>query len=309
MPPEADARLRAREVLRRLHWPVARRLGVHAWGDERSRLRGPGIEYAEVREYQLGEDARTIDWNLTARSDQVFVRESNPDRGLDVWIVMDASRSLDWGTAGCLKREAAHEVATAATMLLSRHGSRVGSILFDTALRGVLPPTAGRAGRLRMLSRIESAGSESRDPGPTDLEGALRRAGALIRRPSLVLVISDFIAGPGWQRALRSLSLRHEVLAIRIADPTESQIPSIGVVTFEDPETGAQLEVDTSSPALRERFRAAAAAEERRIASDLRRAGAAIFDLTTAEPVLTQLVTFLRRRQLERRRTLGPAPA
>src|SRR5690348_12427182 len=92
-------------VLRRLRWPVAQRLGVHAWGDERSRLTGPGVEYADVREYQWGEDARLIDWNLTARSDQPYVRESHPDRGLDVWLIVDSSRSLDWGTAYSLKRD------------------------------------------------------------------------------------------------------------------------------------------------------------------------------------------------------------
>ena len=91
-------------VLRRLRWPVAQRLGVHAWGDERSRLSGPGVEYADVREYQWGEDARLIDWNLTARSDQPYVRQSHPDRGMDVWLIVDSSRSLDWGTSHSLKR-------------------------------------------------------------------------------------------------------------------------------------------------------------------------------------------------------------
>src|SRR5439155_1167937 len=149
-------------VLRRLRWPVARRLGVHAWGDERSRLTGPGIEYADVREYQWGEDARLIDWNLTARSDRPFVRESHPDRGIDVWLVVDTSRSLDWGTALSLKRETASELVAAAALLLSRHGNRVGAIVFDTELRRVLAPRAAAAEqRARLLADIRRAGAST----------------------------------------------------------------------------------------------------------------------------------------------------
>src|SRR5207244_13462914 len=115
---------------------------------ERSVTRGPGVEYAESREYEYGEDARTIDWNLSARSDRVFVRESNPDRGLDAWLIVDASASLDWGTALMLKREAAIDMASAASTLIARHGSRVGAIVFDANVRHFLPPIAGRRGRL-----------------------------------------------------------------------------------------------------------------------------------------------------------------
>src|SRR2546430_10161949 len=130
----------AREILRRLRWPLHRDLGVHTSGDARSRLRGPGIEYADVREYQPSEDARRIDWNLTARSDRPYVRESHPDRGMDVWLIVDTSRSLDWGTTYSLKRDVAGELLAAAPLLLSRHGNRVGAILFDSELRRVVAP-------------------------------------------------------------------------------------------------------------------------------------------------------------------------
>jgi uncharacterized protein (DUF58 family) len=300
MPADGEGRERrySNAVLRRLRWPVARRLGVHAWGDERSRRMGPGVEYADVREYQWGEDARLIDWNLTARSDRPFVRESHPDRGLDVWLIVDTSRSLDWGTTYSLKRDVAAELLAAATLLLSRHGNRVGAILFDSELRRVLAPRAGRTGRLGLLARLESESARpSGDGKRTDLARTLARAGDLIRRPSLVLVVSDFLVEAGWQRPMRALSIRHELVAVRISDPREGELPDVGVVVLEYPETGAQIEVDTSGRGLRDRYRAAAGEQRRRLLADLRRAGVSALELTTAEPVLPQLVAYLRRRE------------
>src|SRR5438477_11169677 len=128
------------DALRRVRWPILKRLGFHAWGDERSSVRGAGVEYAESREYEFGEDARTIDWNLSARSDRIFVREAHPDRGLDAWLILDTSRSLDWGTARCLKREAAGELVVAASILLAPRGNRVGALIFDEALQHIVPP-------------------------------------------------------------------------------------------------------------------------------------------------------------------------
>src|SRR3979490_3300791 len=118
------------ETLGRLRWPVWKKLGLRAWGDERSNLRGPGVEFADVREYQYGEDARLIDWTLTARSDRVFVRESHPERGLDAWLIVDASASLDGGTPLVWKREHALEMASAASSLIARPGTRGGAIVF-----------------------------------------------------------------------------------------------------------------------------------------------------------------------------------
>ena len=297
-------------VLRRLRWPVARRLGVHAWGDETSRLTGPGVEYADVREYQWGEDARLIDWNLTARSDRPYVRESHPDRGLDVWLLVDSSRSLDWGTAHSLKRDVAAELVAAATLLLSRHGNRVGAVLFDTELRRIFAPRAGRGGRLGLLARLESERSRpGRQGRRTDLARTLSRTAGLLRRPSLLLVVSDFLVESGWQKPMRALSLRHEIVAVRISDPREGEIPNVGVVALEDPETGAQLEVDTSDRRLRERYREAAAEQRRRLLGELRRAEASVLELTTAEPMLPQLARFLRRRQFHRGRPPGEVPA
>lgn len=303
MPPEGSNRRPdepAREVLRRLRWPLAHRLGVHTAGDERSPFRGPGIEYADVREYQSSEDARLIDWNLTARSDRPFVRESHQERGLDVWLLVDGSRSLDWGTTRALKRDAAREMVDLTTMLLSRHGSRVGAIVFDNQVRRVFPLRGGRQGRLHLMSRIEAQPATQATSGRTDLTTTLRDAARLITRPSLIIVISDFLVEPGWQRPLKSLSIRHDVVAARISDPREGDLPSIGIVTFEDPETGRQVEVDTTSRKLRERFRAAAAERRASLVADIRSARAQLLEISTAEPVVNQLIAYLRVRQAMR---------
>jgi len=298
--PRGPRRFIKHEALGRLRWPVWNRLGFHAWGDERSTLRGPGVEFADVREYEFGEDARLIDWNLTARSDRVFVRESHPERGLDAWLIVDTSASLDWGTALVLKRDAALEMASAASSLIARHGSRVGAIVFDSNVRRVLPPVAGRTGRLHLVGHLD-ADFASANAGPaTALAGALNQAAKVIQRRSLLIVISDFLAAGGWQKPMAVLGHRHEVVAARVVDPTELAIPNIGVATFEDSETGDQLVVDTSDSRLRERFRLAAAEQSLRISTDLRRAHVTEFNITTAQPFLPQLIEYLRRRAAER---------
>jgi uncharacterized protein (DUF58 family) len=285
------------ELFRRLRWPVLRRLAVHPGGDERSAVRGPGVEYSEVREYQPGDDPRLIDWNLTARSTSTYVRESYPDRGLDVWLVVDTSRSLDWGTARCLKRQTAVELVAAAAQLLARHGNRVGALLADQRVHQVVGPVAGRTALLRLIARVE-AGMVPPDEGrSTDLGRSLLEAGRLIRRRSLVLVVSDFLCPPNWGLPLRSLALRHEVIAVCVTDPREHDIPDVGVVTFEDAETGAQLQVDTGSARLRERFRRAAAEQRERTRREVLGAGAGLAELTTAEELLPQLVRFFQRRR------------
>lgn len=303
------------ELMRRSRWPVLRRLGFHPGGDEQSRFRGVGIEYSDVREYQAGDDPRTIEWNITARSDRPFVRESLPDRGLDAWLVIDVTRSLDWGTARCLKRQLGLEFAATVGQLLIARGNRVGALLVDDRVRSIVPPLAGRTALLQLIARTERAQSHSpasgggQSGGSTDLGKALTEAARLIRRPSLMIVISDFMSADGWQRPLSSLSIRHEVIAAWITDPREREIPDVGVVTFEDSENGRQILVDTSDAHLRLRFESAAEAQRQTIRTDLERARAAIAELTTAAELVPQLVRFIKEREAQRGRPLSRATA
>lgn len=293
--------------MRRARWPVLRRLGFHPGGDEQSRFRGVGIEYSDVREYQAGDDPRTIEWNITARSDRPYVRESLPERGLDAWMLIDVTRSLDWGTARCLKRQLGVEFAATVGQLLVARGNRVGALLFDEGVRAIVPPLSGRTALLRLIARVER---ESQDPGgSTDLGRALAEAGRLIRRPSLLIVITDFMTADGWQRPLSSLSIRHEVIAAWVTDPRERDIPDVGVVTFEDPENGQQILVDTGNASLRLRFENAADAQREAIRTDLRRARVAIAELTTVAELVPQLVRFIKDREAQRGRPMARVPA
>ena len=287
------------QLLRRSRWPVLRRLGFHPGGDERSSLRGAGLEYSDVREYQAGDDPRTIEWNITARSDRPYVRESLPDRGLDAWLLVDITPSLDWGTARCLKRQLALEFSAVVGQLLIGRGNRVGALLFDDRVRSIIPPSAGRTALLQLVARIERA-AETPANGPTDLGRALTEAGRLIRRPSMMVLISDFMTPGGWQRPLSALAIRHEVTAVWITDPRESEIPDVGVVTFEDPESGEQILVDTRSAHLRARFQEAAAAQRGTIRADLLRARAAVAEMSTAAELVPQLVAFIKQREAQR---------
>jgi len=310
LPPDAVAGgVAVDQLLRRSRWPVLRRLGFRPGGDERSSTRGAGLEYSDVREYQAGDDPRTIEWNITARSDRPYVRESLPDRGLDAWLLVDITRSLDWGTARCLKRQLALEFSAVVGQLLIGRGNRVGALLFDDRVRSIIPPSAGRTALLQLIARIERTTEGQETPSPTggeqgvsttDLGRALAEAGRLIRRPSMMILISDFMTPGGWQQPLSALAIRHEVVAVWITDPREGEIPDVGVVTFEDPESGEQILVDTRSAHLRARFQEAAAAQRGTIRADLLRARAAVAEMSTAAELVPQLVGFIKERESQR---------
>jgi uncharacterized protein (DUF58 family) len=337
LPPSIASGIAIDDLLRRARWPVLRRLGFHPGGDERSSFRGTGLEYSDVREYQAGDDPRTIEWNITARSDRPYVRESLPDRGLDAWLLIDVSRSLDWGTARCLKRQLAIEFSAVVGQLLIGRGNRVGALLFDERVRSIIPPAAGRTALLQLIARIERATDGSQFPAPsgkdfqfppsgedfqfpspsgggqgggsTDLGRALTEAGRLIRRPSLMVVLTDFMTPSGWQQPLSALAIRHEVIAAWVTDPREHEIPDVGVVTFEDPESGQQILVDTGSAPLRARFQDAANAQRATIRADLLRARTAVAELSTAAEAVPQLVAFIKQRGAQRGRRLAPVTA
>jgi len=317
LPPSIAGGIAIDDLLRRARWPVLRRLGFHPGGDERSSFRGTGLEYSDVREYQAGDDPRTIEWNITARSDRPYVRESLPDRGLDAWLLIDVSRSLDWGTARCLKRQLAIEFSAVVGQMLIGRGNRMGALLFDERVRSIIPPAAGRTALLQLIARIERATDGSQFSSPsgggqgegTDLGRALTEAGRLIRRPSLMVVLTDFMTPTGWQQPLSALAIRHEVVAAWVTDPREHEIPDVGVVTFEDPESGRQILVDTRSESLRARFQDAATAQRATIRADLLRARTAVAELSTAAEAVPQLVAFIKQREAQRGRRLAPMTA
>ena len=289
----------ATELLRRLDWTVLRPLASLLGGNERSLVRGPGMELDEVRAYQPGDDVRHIDWNITARTDQPFVRQARVERALDVWLLLDVSASVDWGTARCVKRERLVEFAAVAGQVLGQHGNRFGALLFAARPLSFIPPATGRSHLLRLLAGIRQHPRQV-ERGSTDLGAALARAHAVIRRRALIMIVSDFLVPDGWQPALRRLAQRHEVTAVRLYDPRERELPDVGLITLEDPETGKQLIVNTSDRKLRERYRQAAVTQAEQLHGELARSGVDQFELSTDADLLPALIRFLHTRRVRR---------
>ena len=237
-------------LLRRLEWQVLRRLDGQLQGTHRTHFYGTGIDFADLRTYTPEDDVRHIDWNVTARLDEPHVRQYTEDRELTAWLLLDRSPSMVFGAAGRSKDVVLTELAVTLARLLSGGGNRVGAILFDRRVDTVLPARSGRAHVLRLAHELGKRQRRRRPPRgrrPISPRCCTPPAGA-IRRRSLVFVISDFITGDGWERPLARLARRHEVVAVRVVDPLERELPDVGMIVVEDAETGEQVLVDTSDP-------------------------------------------------------------
>jgi uncharacterized protein (DUF58 family) len=285
------------QMLRRLDWTVSRPIAMRLGGDATSVARGSGLDLAELREYQPGDDVRLLDWGATARTGQPHVRQTYTERALDVWLLVDVSPSVDWGTARRTKRSHAQELIGAIAQVIGRRNHRIGAILFAERPLDVLPPATGRHHLLRLLARLNEAPRQS-ERGRTDLTAALTLARSTIRRPSAIVVVSDLLVDDGWAAALGKLTARHEVVVLRIADPRETELPDVGIVTMEDPETGEQLLVDTADRRLRERFAEAARAQERSVERELTVRGVRQVVARTDADLLPPLLELLDRRRV-----------
>ena len=287
-------------ILRRLEWTVLRRLDGVLQGDYRTLFRGFGLDLADIREYQYGDDVRHIDWNVTARLQAPYVREYHEDRDVSAWFLLDLSPSIDFGGTA-LKQSVSAGFVTALARTLTRRGNRVGAMLYGVAVDDVVPARSGRRHVLYLLHRMMSRPAP-RAGNETDLGELLRRALAVIDRRSLVFVVSDFISAPGWEKPLGQLARRHEVLAVPVCDPLERELPDLGALTFEDAETGEQLFVDTHDAAFRERFAGLSLEREERLRTAFARAGVDALELSTDQDLTGALLRFaaLRKRRVTR---------
>lgn len=278
-------------LLRTLDVQIARRISGLLQGDYRSAALGRGTELAQVREYQPGDDVRLIDWNVTARTGEPHVRVHVAERILTTWLVLDTSRSMQFGTARRRKADVAEGVALAMGHIATRRGNNLGVITFGDAAPKTVPPAQGRAGMLALLSALHD--EPPAGDGTTSLAEALRRVNRLARMSRLVVIVSDFRGPRDWRSELLELCARHTVIAVEIRDPREQELPDVGELWLVDPETGRQLRVDTSQRRIRERFAAAAAEERASLAADLRQAGANHVVLSTDGDWLRTLTGFL----------------
>ena len=292
------AALTPERVLRRLEWRVLRRLDGRLQGDYRTVFRGIGVDVADLREYQYGDDLRHIDWNVTARTDVMHVREYLEDREVTAWLLLDASASMDFGPVERRKHFVLTEVAATVAQMLSRGGNRVGALFFDGRVRETIPPGNGRNHVLRILAKMLAAPAKA-ERGSTDLGAALRAALGILRRRSLVVIVSDFLTEPGWQGLLSQLARRHDVVAIQVVDRREFELPAAGMIYVEDAETGEVIFVDTDDPGFQQRLREQADERQSTLVADLRSAGLDLFTVSTDEDLVRAL---FRISQLRRRR-------
>jgi uncharacterized protein (DUF58 family) len=258
------------------------------------------VDLAALREYQPGDDVRYIDWNVTARMDTPYVREYHEDREITAWFLLDLSPSVDFGSVDSerLKRTVLIDFVTTLARLLTRRGNRVGAVFYGDQVDHTIP---ARGGRLQVLRLVQDLLGQPQLTGApfTDLSPLIEAAHRAIKRRSLVVIVSDFISEPGWERPLDLLQRRHEVLAVRLIDPRETELPNVGPLIMEDAETGEQLYVDTGDRKFRERFEEAARSRENAVADAFRRAGVEAVSLSTDEDLVRAIVRMatLRRRR------------
>ncbi|MBX3363980.1 MAG: DUF58 domain-containing protein [Phycisphaeraceae bacterium] len=288
-----------REV-RRLQFRTRRRVTDLFAGNYHSAFKGSGIEFAEVREYEPGDDVRSIDWNVTARAGRTFVKRFVEERQLTVMLALDVSGSGMFASVGREKAFVAAELAAVLAYVAGRHRDRVGLLTFAGSTREFIPPATGRTHLLRIMRELVLA----REPaGTTDIPSALAFLGNVLRRKAVIFVLSDFLAPQegieGWEPAMRLLNRRHEVIAVRLSDRREGDLPAAGLVRFRDAETGATRVVDLNK---RTRKRTLELAERTRREAEraMARCGVDRIDVSTDRPFVHELYRAFRRRGLRR---------
>jgi uncharacterized protein (DUF58 family) len=275
-------------LLLRLEWRVVRRLDGRLQGGYRTPRRGSGLDLAGLRPYVDGDDARHIDWNVTARLDEPHVREYNEDRELTAWLVLDRSASMVVGAPGRRKQDVLTELALILARLLGRNGNRVGALLYDAGSVRIVRPGTGRGHALRIGRELDRAAA-SRVGATTDLAAMLDAIASLARR-CLVVVISDFIGTGEWQRPLIRLAHRNDVVALRVVDGADDALPEAGLIVVEDAETGEQVLVDSADPWFRARFRDGVEQRNAELRSGMRHARVPLHRVDTSGDLVQTLL-------------------
>ena len=302
-------------LLRRLEFKVLKRLDGFFFGDYTGIFYGPSLDLAEVREYQPGDEVRRIDWNVTARSGgPLYVRQYREEREITAWVIVDGAPSMHFGTRRLTKYQLGLEFAAVAARIVTRHGDKIGAIGAGEAGLKLVTAGSGRGQALRIISELSGATratparasvshSSAAPASDSGLNTALERVAKSLRRRGLVFVISDFMRGTDWVAALSRLALRHDVVAVRVSDLAERELPRVGGVRFRDPSTGLEQWVDTGDKAVRLQHAKIVAERDARIMGALKRAGVDSFELRTEADVVQPILKFALKRKARR---LGP---
>ncbi len=301
MPQAAStAVLTPEHILHRLDWKVIRRLDGLLQGDYRTLFYGAGVDFTDLREYQPQDDIRHIDWNVTARMNSPYVRQFAEDREITAWFLLDLSPSMGFGPKERPKETVMTDFVATLARLLTRNGNRVGAILYNNRIDKTIPPRGGRIQVLRLIRELLH-GSAKPTGMTTDLNELLGAALNTLKRRSLIFLMSDFFSAPGWERPLSLLNRRHELIAVRLFDPMEIELPDAGLIVVEDAETGQQIYVDTSDIKFRHRFQEAANRREITLQENLKRAGVDLYTISTEEDLVKAIIQMVALRK--RRRT------
>jgi len=288
--------------VRRIELRTRRLVNSRFTGEYHSVFKGQGIEFAEVREYQPGDEVRSIDWNVTARLGHPFVKRFVEERELTVVLVVDLSASQRWGTKGRFKSDLVTEVAATLAMSAMRNNDRVGLLLVTDTVEWFVPPRKGRRHVLRLIRDLLAYQPRGRG---TDLAAGIGYADRLLQDRSILFLFSDFQLGDGWEpfgKSLALATLRHDVVAVHLTDPRDHELPSVGLLALRDPETGERVVVDTSDPRARERYANAVNSDMDRAQRLFRRLRVDEIRLRTDVPYTTALLSFFRRRERRMRR-------
>ena len=302
---DPDAMPTQREIItkiRRVRIRTQQLVNTLLAGEYASAFQGHGIEFSEVRPYAEGDDVRLIDWNVTARMNSPYVKEYIEERELKIYLLVDISPSEDFGSIGMLKRDLITEFAATLAWLGISRNDKVGLTLFSDRIEKCIPPRKGK----RQLARIIEALLFQEPTGSgTSVETAIAYLGRVAKRRGIVFIISDFITLEDLSRPFRILSLKHDVVLVRLKDRWESELPKVGLVEVEDPETGEVLLVDTSDPFVRKEYSDLRAQLNDILTRARNQAGLDIVELNTGEPFLHPLLQFLRRKRTKRRIKTG----
>lgn len=309
-PEPLSAQQVSREVLRQVRQIELRTRGLVNsifGGEYQSVFRGQGMEFSEVREYEPGDDVRNIDWNVTARTGHPYVKKHVEERELTVLLLVDLSGSEQFGTRQRFKAELAAELAAVLALSAIRNNDRVGLLIFSDHVEHVVPPRKGRRHALRLIRDLLAFRPSGRG---TDAAGALDFAARVLPHRGIIFLLSDFAPGADtsadtrthWEKTLRLVSRRHDVVAVTISDPAELQLPNVGMVAVEDPESGELAFVDTSGDGVRQVFGAALARERIETRRLFRRLGIDEIEVRTDVPYVRPLLAFFHRRERQRRR-------
>ncbi len=293
------------QLLRRLEFTVLKRLDGFFFGDYSGVFYGPSLDLAEVREYQPGDEVRRIDWNVTARSGGVLhIRQYREEREITAWVILDGGSSMHFGTRRLTKYQLGLEFAALTARIVTKHGDKVGAIATNATGLKLVTAGSGRGQALRIINELSSGQPTSTAIGlPTQavsseyLKEALERVEKTLRRRALIFVVSDFMRGSDWVEPLSRLSVKHDIVAVRVSDPVERDLPNVGGVRFRDPSSGSETWVDTSDPKIRAQHKRIVFERNARIEGALKRAQADTLELHTERDLVQPILRFALKRK------------